>query len=225
MESKIVRLPQSDYKLIWIDPSQPIQIECREKGSRDIITISRQDAMSIVQWAYPDVVYFGAGLPDEKHDAFPELHLKEFHRKIDNAGYEYYEVRYSEEHDEYFLMGVQGSARYPFAQWRRQEDVRSLREIVDDAAPLMHQCIARHGRVGRLSIFLGIVALALVAVDQKIGGFAANKLLLYYASSVFFVAAGLAFAWFLVTYRKYLGATAIIMVENIEDDPVGAIFM
>ncbi len=223
MERKSAALPQSNYYYSLIDPSQPIEVECRESGRQGTITLSRQDAIRLVQWAYPDVVYFNASLPNETTDVFPVVILKALHQRSRSIGYDYYEVRFSEPHEECFLMGVKNSMRFPLAQWRNGEDVRSLRMIIDDAAPLMHQFITRHGRWGRLSIFLLVAALVLFCADARLGSAITDKALLHYAGYLFLVAAGYALIWFFLNYRKYLGATTIIMVENIEDDPVGGV--
>ena len=224
MESKIVALPQSNFTHIILDPLQSIQVECRQFDSTGLVTIPRSDIVCIIQWAYSDVVFFNDKLPEETIDAFPAFILQKLHRAFDSKKFEYYEVRFSEPHDEYFLMGVKNSMRFPLAQWRKEKEVRSLRVIIDDAAPLMHQCIVRHERMGRLTVFLGGAALALSLAQWRLELSAYEGILLLYGLYAFSALTGVVCAWFFLNYRKYLAATAIIMVENIEDEVVGAIY-
>ncbi len=225
MERKIVDLPKS-YKYSILDPLQPIQLECREGTQKGIITLTQNDFLNIVEWAYPICVYYAADLPKEPTDVFSRPMLLAIARACKDAGYTGYEVWFNAEANEYLLLGQKDKQRYHLAQWRLGQEVRSLREIVDDAAPYMHSYMDRHKAAGRLCFYLlGAATISFVTYDRLLGSSAHPSLMLLYASYAFFFLSATVIVWYMFSFKKYQRASAISMVENYEDDIVGAVFM
>lgn len=226
MERKIVGLPQSDYKYFILDPSQPIQLECREGTQKGIITLRQIDLLNILEWAYPDAIYKNDALPEKSSDIFPAYVLNTLRCKLDGKGYEWYEVRYNAEANEYVLLGLKERQWYHLALWRLSLPVRSLREVVDDAAPYMHTFIDRHAASARLCFYLvGAAVASFIAYDRLLASQSHPSLMLYYVSWFFCCLSGITVGWYILSYKKYQRASTIRMVENIEDDIVGTVFM
>ncbi|MEK7648410.1 MAG: hypothetical protein AAB400_00645 [Patescibacteria group bacterium] len=226
MESKIADLPQSRYKYSILDPSQLAQLECREGTQKGIITLSQENLLNILEWAYPICVYSATYLPKGATDVFPGFILIAINRALKGKGYTGYEVWFSEDANEYLLLGLKDEQRYHLAQWRLGLEVRTLREVVDDAAPYMHTYIRRHGATARLCFYLLAAAIAsFIAYDRLLASQAHPSYLLYYTSWLFFLLSGGAVIWYILSFKKYQRASVIRMVENIENDIVGAISM
>lgn len=227
MESSIVPF-QPVYSYTLFDPSQPISVESslsRHRQFSDIITLSQDDFNCVLEWAYPDVAYRGNTFPVSEREAFPAAILAEIQRMFGTAGYASYEVRFNEEKKEYVLIGLQGKRRFVLAQWRENNEVRSIRELIDDVTPFMKQFIARHGRIGKLALFLGASALACSITYIRFESLTASQsLVLWYAACTFASLAGAALAWFGLNYMKFQSATVAFEIETIEDDPVGVVF-
>lgn len=228
MESVIVPLPES-YSYTIFDPTQPIRFESsstRHYQHPDVITLSQDDFNCVLEWAYPDVVCQGGTLPIGKQEAFPENILSEIQQIFGNAGYASYEVRYSEEKNEYFLIGLKGGERHHLAQWRQDIEVRSVRVLIDDTAPSMRQFMMRHSRIGRLVILLVSAALALELTNWRLDSLSSEAShVLYYAAIIFFCFAGAALAWFGLNSGKSQSAEVVFEIEEIDDKPINAYYL
>lgn len=228
MESVTVPLPGS-YSYTIFDPLQSVQFESnptRHYQHPDTITLSQDDFNCVLEWAYPDVAYQGSALPMSGREAFPAHILSEIQQTFGNAGYASYEVRYSEEKNEYFLIGLKGSERHHLAQWRQDAEVRSVRELIDDAAPSMRQFMMRHKQIGRLVIFLGAAAGALEFTNWRLDSISPNSSnILHYSAVVFFCLAGAALVWFGLNYGKSQSAEVVFEIEEIDKEVIGVSYM
>lgn len=217
-KSKIVNLPQSEYNLNTIDPLQTVRIPSR-LDQKDIIKLSNQDVMNILEWAYPDVVYAESVIPSEVTTVFPQIALIAIRKAHLDAGYLSYEVRYSEDANEFMLIGVTKGQRLPLVQWRKYNEVRSLRTLIDDATPLMKEWSTRHLHIGVLGLVLSCGAGALAFTQARLATLSENPPHnLLYAAYIFFALAAAAVFWFLMKYPKYLRASTVKMVEEKENE-------
>lgn len=217
-----------DCRWSIFDHSQKVRIESNLSGDPkkpDLIDLSQQDVVDIVEWAFPDLLYRSATFP------FPyvckvdvPLSIEAIQTILDSEIYTRFDIRFNEEHGEFFLLGYVGKTGYQLAQWRYEGELRSLRMMIDDVAPAMKQCKRRHLRMGILGIFLGCGAIALNLSYWRLQSQGTDvSLLILYTSYLFFVLSGATVALYWTTYRRFQGATVITAIERMEDDPVGVV--
>lgn len=212
------------------DHTQKVRIESslsRDPKKPDLIELSQQDIVDIVEWAFPDLLYRSVTFP------FPyackvdvPLSIDAIQTILDNEIFTRFDIRLNEEYGEFFLLGFIGKTGYQLAQWRYEGELRSLRMMIDDVTPAMKQWKRRHLRMGILGIFLGCGALALNLSYWRLQSQGTDvSSLIRYTSYFFFALSGAAVALYWATYRRLQSATVITAIEHMEDDPVGVVFM